>query len=155
MAYKSREDQQLYWVWWEMKRRCSDPKSPQYADYGGRGITVCERWLKSSRNFMEDMGPRPKGGLLDRIDNDGHYGPDNCKWSTRKEQNSNRRSCVYVEHDGEQVTLAEFCRRNGMAYKAVLKRILYRGWTIDEALSIPIHKGGGKYAHNLRAAAHK
>jgi hypothetical protein len=77
-------------VWLEMKRRCSNPKRNSYERYGARGITVCERW-KSFVNFLEDMGERPQGKSLDRINNNGNYEPGNCKWSTATEQANNRR----------------------------------------------------------------
>lgn len=76
--------------WLEMKRRCLNPKTAEYKNYGGRGITVCERWM-DFRNFYADMGPRPVGMSLDRIDNDGNYEAANCKWSTPAEQALNRR----------------------------------------------------------------
>lgn len=76
--------------WQAMNRRCNNPNTPDYPYYGGRGISVCERW-KDFANFYEDMGARPEGLTLDRVDPDGDYEPDNCRWATRLEQTRNRK----------------------------------------------------------------
>ena len=83
----------LYDTWATMKKRCSNPNHISYKNYGGRGIKVCERWLgvEGFKNFLADMGERPEGYTLDRKDNDKDYTPENCKWSSRKEQLFNRR----------------------------------------------------------------
>jgi hypothetical protein len=138
----SQPDQKLYWIWGAIIQRCTNPNTPQFKDYGGRGITVCERW-KTFANFAADVGPRPAGKLLDRRDNDKGYGPDNCQWVTRKEQNSNRRNCIMVDCDGERVTLREYCRRNGLRYRPIVKRIQDRNWPVEMALTTPL--GSGKH----------
>lgn len=125
-----------------MLSRCRNVNHRGYANYGGRGIAVCPRWFTFA-NFAADMGERPEGGMLEREDNDGPYGPENCRWATRQEQNSNRRNCLMVDCDGERVTLAEACRRKGLKYRPVVKRIQDRNWPVEMALSTPI--GAGRY----------
>lgn len=80
----------LYWTWAQMIARCEDPNHPSYANYGGRGITVCERW-HDFESFTSDLGPRPSDTTLDRVNNDKGYEPSNCKWSTKQEQEQNKR----------------------------------------------------------------
>ncbi len=127
----------LYWIWSDMRQRCSNSNHRQFADYGGRGVAVCERW-QTFASFAADMGERPEGLSLDRVDNLKGYGPDNCRWATRQEQNSNRRNCIIVDCGGEKVTLKEACRRLGLRYRPVVKRIQDRGWPVDLALSTPV-----------------
>jgi hypothetical protein len=81
-----------YHSWDAMIQRCTNPKTKAFKDYGGRGITICERWQHSFKNFLADMGEPPVGQTLDRFpDNDGNYEPTNCRWATRKQQNNNQR----------------------------------------------------------------
>lgn len=81
----------LYWTYHQMKARCTSPSHPRWTSYGGRGIRVCERWLIDFWTFVADMGERPEGMVLDRIDNDGNYEPGNCRWATYSESNANKR----------------------------------------------------------------
>jgi len=80
-----------YISWAGMKRRCYNPRRDGYEYYGGRGIAVCSQWRYSFNQFYADMGPRPEGTSLDRIDNDGNYEPNNCQWATASMQSKNRR----------------------------------------------------------------
>ena len=136
----SKPRKKLYWVWGDMVGRCTNPNHAAFENYGGRGIAVCGRW-RLFENFSQDMGTRPEGGMLDRKNNDGNYEPNNCRWSTRKEQNSNRRNCIYVDCDGERVTLREYCRRKDIKYRPIVKRIQDRGWPIPLALTVPVGAG--------------
>lgn len=95
-----------YTVWSLMKARCSNSTKPRWEDYGGRGITVCERWQKFE-NFLEDMGERPPNTSIERIDNDGNYEPGNCKWGTLAEQARNKRTNVFVVLQGTRMILTD------------------------------------------------
>ena len=124
-------------VWCGIKRRCSDRNAQAYYYYGGRGIRVCDRWRVSFEAFLEDMGERPsRRHWIDRIDNDGHYEPGNCQWATVVQQARNRRSNVMLVHDGQSRCLSEWSEIVGIPRWTISRRIS-RGWTVEEALSIP------------------
>lgn len=132
-------DYRAYKTWRQMKSRCLHPKSKHFKHYGGRGITICKRWL-TFRNFLGDMGDQPPGASIHRIDNDGNYEPGNCKWSNPKEQARNRRSSRLVEHGGLKLCLAEWEDRLGLP-SGILRCRLYRGWPAEKALSLPKQAG--------------
>jgi hypothetical protein len=128
-----------YKVWSNMKSRCTNPKASQYKDYGGRGITVCERWLESFENFLEDMGEPPSGTLqLDRRDNDKGYSKENCRWVTRSVNRRNSRGhMVYVTIYGETMILTDAIKKyKVVSYTTATSRI-NRGWPPEEAVMTP------------------
>lgn len=123
-------------TWRAMLRRCENEKDGSYANYGGRGISVCERW-QSYENFLADMGERPDGLSIDRIDNNGNYEPDNCRWATAKEQARNTRSNVYYDYKGEQLCASEIAERAGVDPHLLASR-LKNDWPMERALSEPL-----------------
>jgi hypothetical protein len=124
-----------YSSWMAMTIRCQNPNYHSFKNYGGRGIKVCERWSEFE-NFLTDMGPRPKGTSLDRINNDGNYEPGNCRWATKKTQDNNRRTCKPVTFKGRTLPVSEWAKELGLNH-ITLRTRLSRGWSIDDALTIP------------------
>lgn len=124
-----------YTSWRSMLARCQNPNNTAYSYYGERGIKVCERWFKFE-NFLADMGERPKGLTLERIENDKGYYQTNCKWATRKEQNNNTRSNVFVTYNGKTQTISEWARESNMNHSCLLRRI-NKGWPVEKALTMP------------------
>lgn len=114
----------LYSVWQGMKRRCLDKNSKQWSDYGGRGITVCDRWMHSYATFVADMGDRPSPDYtLERKDNEAGYSPENCVWATRKHQQRNRRvKPIMVTIEGRQYMVAELCDISGQTHHTIKAR---------------------------------
>lgn len=128
-----------YYVWSAMKERCANPNNPRYKDYGGRGITFCERWA-SFKQFLADMGVRPASTTLERKDNNRGYSPDNCKWADRVEQQNNMRSNRRLSLNGRTLTLSQWSLEAGID-KHLLSCRLRRGWTVERALFQPVkHK---------------
>ena len=132
----------LYRVWSEMKYRCLNANNKRYALYGARGITVCPEWVGNFQAFKENMGPRPVGGTLERIDNNLGYSPENCRWATHTEQMRNTRTNVKFYFNGTILTMGEWALRLGMNVKTLWSRYYY-GWTIQRILTTPVGPQGG------------
>lgn len=116
-----------------MRRRCRDPRAHEYKNYGARGISVCSEWDKSFLAFISDMGPKEDGKSLDRMDNDGDYGPDNCRWATNQEQSRNKRQTNWLTFNGRTQCLTDWAKELGIHHQTLRNR-LKRGWGIDAAL---------------------
>ena len=130
---------ELYGVWCGMRYRCYRERDIRYKWYGARGIKVCERWRTSFAAFVEDMGPRPPGHTLDRIDNDGDYSPSNCRWATPIVQTNNARTNKIMFIYGEAMTASDAARRFGLNASANYAR-LRDGWSDERAATTPIRK---------------
>lgn len=122
-----------YMAWDAMIQRCLNPKSTKFSDYGGRGITVCERWRKFG-GFLDDMGECPAGKTIDRIDNSRGYEPENCRWATRKEQQRNRRCTHYVEYLGRRMSVAEAAEIAGVVGNRLYPLLNHKGMSIERAI---------------------
>lgn len=138
-----------YKAWRQAKLRCYSTKNPDYRHYGGRGIRMCDRWRDDFAAFLADMGPRPTGYTLDRVDVNGDYGPANCRWASRYTQSNNTRQCVYVMHLGERMTMSQLAAKYGVDYAAVRQRIRYRKQTPEQAIFALLH---GRKRRTKRAA---
>jgi hypothetical protein len=125
-----------YDAWRNMLSRCTNPKRIDYARYGGRGITVCERWI-SFENFLADVGEKPIGRSLDRVDNSRGYEPGNVQWSTPKGQARNRRSNSILEFQGIRRCIAEWAEQTGIQVATIQYR-LRAGWSAERALTVPV-----------------
>lgn len=118
-----------------------NPKDSCYANYGGRGITMCDRWRESYAAFMGDMGPRPSLDYsVERINNDGPYSPENCRWATDREQSNNRRNNHRITLNGTTKTLVEWARSIGISTGTITRR-LNLGWSPEHALTFPNSQG--------------
>jgi hypothetical protein len=134
-----------YAVWNGMIQRCTNKNLKGFMLYGGRGISVCERWRKSFADFLFDMGDRPSNRhSIERIDNNGNYEPGNCCWATAKEQSLNQRRSRLIEFKGETLNLCVWATRYGMSDGLLWSR-LNAGWNMADALEIPPKKGRNQY----------
>lgn len=126
-----------YQSWKSMKKRCYDTKDKDYPNWGGRGIVICDAWRDSFAQFFKDMGERPYGHTIDRIDNSGNYEPKNCRWAIPKTQSNNTRQNYYVEYLGKVQTAKQWAEELKIVeYKTLLYR-LRTGWDTHEAMTTP------------------
>lgn len=131
----------LYRVWESMKTRCNNPRSQRYVDYGGRGITVCPEWAESFEAFRDwALANGYQDDLtIDRIDNDGPYSPDNCRWTTMEVQGRNKRNNYFLTHDGKTLTISDWGKETGIERRTIAKR-KQLGWSDAKALTEPVRK---------------
>lgn len=140
---KKGKKSRTYNVWASMIARCSNPNDSSFKNYGGREIKVCKRWSNKKngfQNFLSDMGEIPRGLTLDRINNNKEYSPKNCKLSTMKEQERNKRDNHLIPYNDKNLCLAEWSEISGIKQETIRKRLKH-GWSIKKALTIP----SGKY----------
>jgi hypothetical protein len=125
-----------YNTWKCMISRCTNPSIQGYADYGGRGISVCKRWIDSIENFIADIGERPsKSHSLDRIDVDGNYEPSNCRWATAIQQQNNKRNNKHITHNGKTMTHQEWNKEIGAPRPGLVNLRIRRGWSPERAVT--------------------
>lgn len=131
-------------IWMCMLTRCLNPKNISYANYGGRGITVCERWIDSFTNFISDMGKRPSAShSLDRIDNNGNYEASNCRWATQSQQMRNTRKSRLISAFGKTQTLIEWSHESSLSSATILRR-LAKGMSCEDAIGTPRMNSQGR-----------
>lgn len=129
-----------YTTYQNMLARCYRPSSPNFKNYGAAGISVCERWRESFANFLSDMGERPNGATIDRIDSSGNYSPENCRWATIEEQQSNISSNVFLTFNGETMHINAWARKLGIDASRIAWRLRH-GWSTEQSLTIEPHTG--------------
>jgi hypothetical protein len=142
-------------TWQRMKQRCYNPNDRRFASYGGRGITVCDRWKNSFDHFLQDMGnsPSPRHSL-DRLDNNGHYEPANCRWATNTEQCRNTRRNRLLTHRGKTQSVADWSDETGIPSIVIRTRIDKLGWGVHDALSVPVDINK-RHKHRLLPRKHR
>lgn len=122
-------------IWTDMRKRCFNKNNNRFNHYGGRGITICERW-NDFNNFIEDMGECPDGYSIERVDVNGNYAPENCKWIPMIEQSRNTTRVIYITINGETKILADWARHFSIDYRKVQYRIK-KGWDVLSAFTTP------------------
>lgn len=139
MATHGMHNTKTYHVWENMKARCLNKNNPSFNDYGGRGIGICDQWMKFE-NFYSDMGEAPQGRSIERIDNSLGYEKGNCRWATKAEQQWNRRVSRIVEFDGKAQVLEQWAKEYGIGSGVLNNRIYKLHWSMKDALAKPVKK---------------
>jgi hypothetical protein len=149
-ARRVRKQSRVRAAWAQMKQRCYNQNRPEWKNYGGRGISVCRRWLDSFENFLADMGEPPVGHSLDRRENDGDYEPGNCRWATTLVQAGNRRNVERIPWRGEQRTLTEIALLENVEFHSFHNKVRIYGRTIEQAVA-DCRKRGLTYKERAKA----
>lgn len=143
----------IYQTWLDMKKRCTNPKSNEYHNYGGRGIKISEKWINSFQNFFDDVGDIPfPNAQIDRIDNDGNYELGNIRWSTVEENQRNKRNNHLVTYKGETMCVADWAVRLGIKSSILFARLSKPSYTVEEAFTLPVHQGGCGRRHKSKGS---
>ena len=137
-----KENKRLYGIYNGIKRRCYSLNEPRYKDYGGRGIRMCDEWKDRAKGFDQFVSWSLSHGYsenmtIDRIDVDGNYTPENCRWVTLQEQNGNKRQTHWVDYQGEHIQLYKLCQRLNLSYDLMHDRIYGRRWSVEKAVETP------------------
>ena len=134
--------------YYAMINRCTNKDANNYASYGGRGIKVCDRWMQGFEFFYADMGNRPKGKTIDRIDVNGNYSDENCRWASEEEQVNNKQSTRYLTFKGRKQSVAQWAKECGIPRDSIIVRIEL-GWNIKDALTVPTQVGRNQFGNGL------
>jgi hypothetical protein len=134
----SQRGSQLHTTWQRIWNRCTNPNADNWAYYGGRGIQVCERW-RVFDHFLADMSASHSDGLtIERMDPNGPYSPENCRWATQEEQVNNTRRNIFVTYQGRTQTVAQWAKEFGLDYFLLRARLTKLGWPVEKAMTAPV-----------------
>lgn len=138
MAAKRSARSRTWYIWRDMIKRCHNTAAKDYPRYGGRGVHVCDSWKASFDAFLADMGERPDGRTIDRIDGSRGYEPGNCRWASDAEQRRNKSTVRYVGFRGEQVAIQDLAHRFGIPYDTLWQRL--KRWDVERAVATPVRQ---------------
>lgn len=150
--WKNPSSTRTYFSWRSMRSRCVSENHPAWKNYGGRGISVCDKWLNDYDAFFEDMGERPDGKTLERLDVNKGYCPENCVWATHREQGRNKRTNRFLTHNGKTMCLSEWADFLGIGNDTLFRRINVYKMPLEKALSseslVPQWQHGTRYGYD-------